>query len=712
MLCVVMSLVVLCAIRPAHGAPADIFSIGAPVVGSDPPKETALQDGDASVSTQTGAFTYSYPIAVPPGRNGMQPHLALSYSSQAPIYGGLAAGWSLSIPLIGQDTSKGRLWTTAFAVTLKNYTSSMAGGRPLIGVAELASAGVATYRAQNDASFVRYERSLAGNGFWWRAYAPDGTTYYFGDTDAHTSMCTTISDEYAPLTRVIDAFGNQVDYNYLPGVDGECRISSITWGKNASLPAFAQVTFTYAASPPTCAGIAVGSQTSYRTGTKIVTGASQLDSIMITAFPPGTSTPDHQRVITLAYSAAEGSCGASHAAFRSLISIQESAWGMDSPRVDLPPVSFIYGASMGSANRYYPPRVFATTPLPWSSTSAATPFNLGFGFRFRDGKWPTVEAMMLDVDGDGLLDRVMNAPILSGSHVISCGAVWQRNQGPGHPNFASAVPIAMPTLKWATAADDPNLFHGGAYAGQNNANPGGYEESCSLNYQQTGYKNSFLSHGCADGSTCNAQGYCANGSDCTPRGPQTDQTYLAFRWIDIDGDGLVDLVASPAAGGNWSYNLQQGTGLFGAGGQVPGPVEPPIFGTFPACPATSVPGLAPGTEGPYTMCGGMYPWFIYRNHGNGIFGVIQASGDSPLPDAIIYQPMPLETSLGDSSMTSTPVGQYQGTLDLDGDYYADGVIGGWQALPSTWKVFRNDSTGSLVSSVGTAPFVFSTAPNA
>lgn len=67
----------LCAIRPAHGVPADIFSIAAPVVGSDPSKETALQDGDASVSTQTGAFQYNYPIQVPPGRQGMQPPRAV-----------------------------------------------------------------------------------------------------------------------------------------------------------------------------------------------------------------------------------------------------------------------------------------------------------------------------------------------------------------------------------------------------------------------------------------------------------------------------------------------------------------------------------------------------------------------------------------------------------------------------------------------------------
>jgi len=114
-----------------------------------------------------------------------------------------------------------------------------------------------------------------------------------------------ISDEYAPLTRVSDAFGNVIEYRYMAGVDGECRIVEITWGQNqdADVGPFASAEFVYSASPPTCAGIPVGSQTSYRTGTKIVTAAGQLDTITISAYlPPSRSTPVHTRVITLAYS--------------------------------------------------------------------------------------------------------------------------------------------------------------------------------------------------------------------------------------------------------------------------------------------------------------------------------------------------------------------------------------------------------------------------
>src|SRR5688572_32191579 len=85
-------------VAPALGEPGDISQIAAPVLGASPPKAQDIADGDASVSTQTGALNYSFPIRVPPGRNGMVPSLSLDYSSQAAIYGGIAAGWSMSIP--------------------------------------------------------------------------------------------------------------------------------------------------------------------------------------------------------------------------------------------------------------------------------------------------------------------------------------------------------------------------------------------------------------------------------------------------------------------------------------------------------------------------------------------------------------------------------------------------------------------------------------
>jgi hypothetical protein len=98
----------------AMAAPvSNIAQSAAPAIGgnSSPAAATTAQTGAASVSSANGAMSYSYPIAVPPGRQGAQPSLALTYSSQSPIYGGIAAGWTLQVPMIYEDTSRGRLAT-------------------------------------------------------------------------------------------------------------------------------------------------------------------------------------------------------------------------------------------------------------------------------------------------------------------------------------------------------------------------------------------------------------------------------------------------------------------------------------------------------------------------------------------------------------------------------------------------------------------------
>jgi hypothetical protein len=139
--------------RPAFSSPGDIFTVSAPLATDTPAAGAPIADGDAAVSTQTGALTYKFQISLPPGRGKARPSLSLSYSSQAPTYGTLAAGWSLSgVPIITEDTSGGRLGSTT-----KKYTSSLSGDRPLIQVTEPGT-GAAQYRAQNDSTWIRYER--------------------------------------------------------------------------------------------------------------------------------------------------------------------------------------------------------------------------------------------------------------------------------------------------------------------------------------------------------------------------------------------------------------------------------------------------------------------------------------------------------------------------------------------------------------------------
>jgi len=589
---------------------------------------------------------------------------------------------------------------------LKEYKSSLAGDRPLVLTNDTRpSDALATYRPQNDSTFQRYQRMVSGTGYQWRVFTTDGLIHYFGHVD-HTSTCTIIADDYAPLTRTSDAFGNVIDYYYELGADGECRVSSITWGQNdnAGQSSFASILFAYTivdgcSPPPGVPGGGnpappAGAQMSYRTGVKIVTGASRLDTITVTAQIPAERIPEHTRLITLAYDSTEASCTASHSAYRALHSIQESAWGTDSPRVDLPAQVFTYGNA--SLMTTYPGESSPGTPWanhgPGEDLDPQLTNNLSWGYRTVDGRWPTVEATFVDIDGDGLLDRLTNDPVTTIdsngiTQVVSCRAAWQRNTG--NMTFGPITQIPLPTLKWMTpAGGDP--YTSGAWANDNPSRP--VLETCALNYQLTAYANGPGSTTSSNGSTVCAdqgtQGTCTdgicsnNGADCTLETASTNYTTLAYRWFDIDGDGLTDLVVSPSQGGYGLYDLQWGRG-FTVAGTVP--QEPATFGTafadgmgrqsgidtgLPGCPS---PGFtASATAGRYTMCGGMFPWFIYRNRGNGTFGI--------LPDSIKYEPIPLEPDNGTSSVISNVVSQLQGNLDIDGDGFPDSISGGGTVL--------------------------------
>jgi RHS repeat-associated protein len=760
-----MAAIVVLQVSPARGAPADVFDIPAPAIGSDPPKEAEIKHGDASVSTQTGALTYRYPIVVPPGRNGMAPHLALSYSSQAPIYGGIAAGWSLDIPSITEDTSQGRLLTHsgetesaqgAAAGDDDRFTSSLAGHRPLLAVSEPnvpisgpTSAGVyKTYRAQNDASFARYERLGSAATGRWRVYTTDGTIMYFGEP-AQMPGCDNLSDGFAPLTRSVDQFGNEVRYDYEVGAPGECRIKSISWGQNAhaGVASFAQVAFGYASLgiPVPCAGIHAGSQHSYRTGKLVVTGESKLAWITATAFAPGSpNAPVHTRSVSLTYSDADEACNASHAPVRLLTGLWESAWGTDSPRVDLPPVTFEYGDA--SINLMTPQLL----PInPWLPAQPAHNNNLAWGFRGRT-ELPTVEAMMIDIDGDGLPDRLINDP--QGG---DCQAKWWRNQGAGQPFHLMDDAIPLPRLKWAGVGFVPPMDGAPAPDGGEN------QERCALNGQQTRFHNSIPASACHDqtGTPCTAGSdptdpatYCAGGTLC----PGTDtggaaMTFLAYRWLDIDGDGLVDLVTA-IHGDSDSYDIVQGNEpRFLYPTMHP---EPQPFGPWPACPtedrckalntlcmlsSTCTPdpavgqectidwgalsqclqgvptqschslisadqpsqpvgggggggGVGPQFRAPYSRCEGLYPWFVYKNLGNGHFAT------TPV---IKYQPVPLESDTGDSAMMGPAIAsQNHGILDFDGDGILDAVArprssSDLDPYVNWWYVWLGDGTGGF-----------------
>src|SRR6266511_5620010 len=109
----------------AFAVPSEPFT-GASARFDEPPRQDrSINLGDWGVAVQRGAATYTLPLVVPAGRLGMEPRLALRYSSSSPLRGGIAAGWALDLPSVSVDRSLGRDATPTFRASLASATGRL-----------------------------------------------------------------------------------------------------------------------------------------------------------------------------------------------------------------------------------------------------------------------------------------------------------------------------------------------------------------------------------------------------------------------------------------------------------------------------------------------------------------------------------------------------------------------------------------------------------
>jgi hypothetical protein len=118
-------------------------------------------------------------------------------------------------------------------------------------------------------------------------------------------------------------------------------------------------------------------------------------------------------------------------------------------------------------------------------------------------------------------------------------------------------------------------------------------------------------------------------------------------------DGLID--QAPRA----DCELQIGSYLAGPGG---GGLQDEEDGNPPGAPRIGAQRV------PYSRCNGLYPWFIYKNRGGGVFDA---------QPVIKYQPVPLESDTGDAA-----------------------IVGGYSVTAQAWIPTRIRSPGTSGEATG------------
>ena len=181
---------------PSQAAPLGSATASAGSV--PPPNVSAIQSFQPDLFT--GRATMSIPVTVPPGRKGVQPSLALSYSSSS-RNSWTGVGWGLDVGYIERSTKNG----------VPKYTSTDPLTFLFQGVSsDLVQIPDGTYRAKDEGLFLRFENKGATG---WEMRDKAGTRHLFGQTAASQIENTGKIFRWA-LDKVVDINGNSLTITY------------------------------------------------------------------------------------------------------------------------------------------------------------------------------------------------------------------------------------------------------------------------------------------------------------------------------------------------------------------------------------------------------------------------------------------------------------------------------------------------------------------
>ncbi|MCP4179601.1 MAG: hypothetical protein GY756_17725 [bacterium] len=156
---------------------------------------------------ESGAFTYSYPIEIPPGTNGMQPNISLNYNSQggnSPI--GLGWNFSFSSQITVDTDYTNRSSKVHFVLDGQKLIPDLTNPK--------------NFKTESDQYLhVEAQADYEGTRYWIVTHK-NGSQYIYGDIDNNPSArigsdkCDQDGIIWA-LSKVIDINGNYYKIEYL-----------------------------------------------------------------------------------------------------------------------------------------------------------------------------------------------------------------------------------------------------------------------------------------------------------------------------------------------------------------------------------------------------------------------------------------------------------------------------------------------------------------
>ncbi len=440
---------------------------------ANPPTPTAALvatlPGSVSVDNK-GSANYSIPLALPPGRAGLQPSLSLNYNSSAGN-GPMGIGWAISYG--PSEITRGRTLLARDGF-VRGITYGADDRLYLDGRLLVISSGVigdywkvgSVYHTEVD-SFVKIT-SLGANGALtgthiegFKIEAKDGTVSYFGNIDGSSADALHRFADYFPeyygwsIKRVVDTLGNSIEYTYnvyqsdkfshqvtyAGQLTGEHLLAGIDYTKNTGAGVAAafgiRLTYTPGASAPYAGELRPDAVDGYTAGLKSEMHR-RLAKIEVGPLSTGTIDPTIRYDFSYEIAPGSGLSRLQNVVFNSKANAT-STWQAT------PPTVFSYNDD-GSVGVPLSDPVSATVSGILESGDAGSP----------------AEAMTNitgDFNGDGITDKFVNGKVYLGNGTgFSDGQNWMPNPSPftSYPCFVKAADIngdGLTDIVWMMSRD-------------------------------------------------------------------------------------------------------------------------------------------------------------------------------------------------------------------------------------------------------------------